>query len=368
MRGDYRGPVSRRYANYEEVPTGMRHTGMWAGAFGAGLLLVLAGCGGTAASATPNHQQQVLVVYSAQGYDQAEATAFQKATGIKVELNDMSTGPLLAKVAAEQQNPTWDVIWFDGNGPMASMAQSGQLLTGYSPTNMSHYNALGRSLLPTSHAYFPTGVTAAGALVYNTKLVSASQAPTTWQDLLKPQFQNAVGMNNPAVSGPTYPLVAGIFHQMGTAQGEQFFTNLHNHGLKIFNTNGVTLQALLDGTIKVAMFQDSAELGAQLAKDPVKVVYPRTGVTMLPSDIAINAKAPDMAAAKKFVNFVLSQQGQHTMQDIKAAGSDSLFQPVTNEVKPLVVRHGVKWNVVNPVWAGDHEAAWINWFTANVVR
>ncbi len=347
----------------------MRQPLIAAGALLTGIGFLVAGCGSAPSAASSSvHKPQVLIFYSAQGYDASEAAAFQKATGIKVELSDMSTGPLLAKVAAEQSNPKWDVIWFDGNGPMSSMAQAGQLLTGYSPANMSHYNALGKSLLPKNHAYFPTGVTAAGAIAYNTHLVSKSQAPKTWTDLLSPEFRGAVGMNNPAVSGPTFPLIAGIFQQFGVRGGEKFFTDLHNNGLKIYDTNGVTLQALLDGTIKAALFQDSAELNAKLAHDPVSVVYPPSGVTMLPSDIAINAKAPDMQAAKEFVNFVLGQQGQKTMQDIGAAGSDSLFQPVTNEVKPLVSRQGVKWNVVSPTWAGSHESAWVTWFEDNVVR
>ena len=320
--------------------------------------------GGIASAGSP----KVLVFYSAQGYDQAEATAFQKATGIKVELSDMSTGPLLSKVAAEAQNPQWDVIWFDGNGPMSTLNRQGAILTGFTPANAANYTSLGRALLPSNHGYFPTGVTAAGALIYNTRLVPAKDAPHTWQDLLKPMFRNAVGMNNPAISGPTYPLVAGIFQQMGVSRGMRYFQALRRNGIKIFPTNGNTLQALLDGTIKVAMFQDSAEINAKLSHGPVQVVYPTSGVTMLPSDIAINAKAPDMAAAKEFVNFVLSAQGQKVMQDIQAAGSDSLFQPVIKGVKPLYVRTGVKWNVVSPVWAGTHEAAWVRWFTDNVVR
>lgn len=320
--------------------------------------------GGAASASKP----QVLVFYSAQGYDQAEATAFQKATGIKVELSDMSTGPLLSKVAAERQNPQWDVIWFDGNGPMSTLNQQGQLLRGFTPANETNYTNLGMSLLPANHGYFPTGVTAAGALIYNTKYVSAKNAPRTWQDLLKPMFKNAVGMNNPAISGPTYPLVAGLFQQMGVARGEKYFQALKSNGLKIFATNGNTLQALLDGKIKVAMFQDSAEINAKLSHGPVNVIYPTTGVTMLPSDIAINAKAPDMAVAKEFVNFVLSSRGQHVMQDIQAAGSDSLFQPIIKGINPMYVRTGVKWNVVSPVWAGAHEATWIRWFTDNIVR
>ena len=335
----------------------------------AALVALTAGILSAGAGVAYASQPQVLVIYSAQGYDQAEATAFQKATGIKVELSDMSTGPLLAKVAAEKQNPQWDVIWFDGNGPMSSMNRAGQLLQGWTPVDVSNYNKLGLSLLPPNHGFFPTGVTAAGALIYNTKLVSAKNAPRTWQDLLKPEFRNAVGMNNPAISGPTYPLVAGMFQLMGVNRGMQYFQALKRNGLKIFPTNGNTLQALLDGTIKVAMFQDSAEINAKITHhDPVNVIYPTTGVTMLPSDVAINAKAPDMAAAKRFVNFVLSGQGQKVMQDIQAAGSDSLFQPVTKVINPLYIRKGVKWNVVSPVWAGTHEAAWTQWFTDNIVR
>ncbi len=309
-----------------------------------------------------------LIFYSAQGYDAAEAAAFQKATGIRVHLSDMSTGPLLAKVSAEAQNPKWDVIWFDGNGAMAALNQQGQLLRGWTPSTAKNYNRLGRSLLPKDHAYFPTGVTSAGALAYNTKLVSAKNAPRTWQELLKPEFRNAVGMNNPAISGPTYPLLAGLFKQMGVAKGETFFTKLKANGLKIYPTNGNTLQALASGRIKVAMFQDSAELYAKRSGDPVNVIYPRGGVTMLPSDIAISAHAPDMAAAKRFVTWVLSKRGQHVMQDIRAAGSDSLFQPVTNQIKPLLRRTGVHWINVNPIWAGEHETPWVNWFTNNVVR
>jgi iron(III) transport system substrate-binding protein len=332
----------------------------------AAAFLALAGIVGAVASASAS--TPVLVLYSAQGYDQAEATAFQQATGIKVELSDMSTGPLLAKVQAEKQNPQWDVIWFDGNGAMSSLNRQGMLLQGWTPNDVGNYNKLGVKLLPPNHGFFPTGVTAAGALVYNTKLVSAANAPHTWQDLLKPEFRNAVGMNNPAISGPTYPLVAGMFQLMGVNRGMQYFEALKRNGLKIFPTNGNTLQALLNGTIKVAMFQDSAEINAKLSNDPVNVIYPTTGVTMLPSDIAINAKAPDMAVAKRFVQFVLSGKGQKVMQDIKDAGSDSLFQPVTKVINPLYARTGVKWNVVSPVWAGTHQAAWTQWFTDNIVR
>ncbi|HET9061102.1 MAG TPA: hypothetical protein VFN61_14380, partial [Acidimicrobiales bacterium] len=77
------------------------------------------------ASATPTKAAQAggptLVVYSAQGYDSAETQAFEKATGIKVSLDDDSTGPLLAKVEAEKNNPKWGLLWVDGATAFASL-------------------------------------------------------------------------------------------------------------------------------------------------------------------------------------------------------------------------------------------------------
>ncbi|MCL6596879.1 MAG: extracellular solute-binding protein [Firmicutes bacterium] len=331
-----------------------------------GMAMALSGL--ALATAVSAQGQEKLVFDSAQGYDQAEATAFQQRTGIRVELSDMSTGPLLAKVTAERENPQWDVVWFDGNAAMAELDAQHMLLRGYTPPNAARYTALGRSLLPADHAFFPTGVTAAGVIVYNTRLVPPADAPRTWTDLLRPFFRNAVGMNNPAVSGPTYPIVAGILAQMGMAKGERFFLNLKRNGLVVNTTNGITLQALLDGKIKAAIVQDSAAQAIRQSGGPVKVVYPPSGVVLLPSDIAIDAKAPDMAAAKEFVNFVLSPYGQRVMQDEKQAGSDSLFQPIIQGVRPLVDRAGVTWIHLDPYVWGARESSIVTWFTDHVVR
>ena len=61
-----------------------------------------------------------MIVYSAQGYDMNEAAAFQKATSIKTEVLCDSTGPLLARIEAERNNPQWGVLSVDGNQPFPS--------------------------------------------------------------------------------------------------------------------------------------------------------------------------------------------------------------------------------------------------------
>ena len=66
-------------------------------------------------------------------------------------------------------------------------------------------------------------------------------------------------MNDPSVSGPTYPFVAGMFSQLGgNSQGEAFYTGLKSNGLHVYQTNTNTLQALQTGQIKLALIQSSA--------------------------------------------------------------------------------------------------------------
>ena len=89
-----------------------------------GLIVVVSGCGASTAGTTTAAGQLVsaelpasqcdktqgLTVYSSQGYDSDSTKAFQAQTGIQTKLVDDSTGPLLAKIAAEGANPQWDVL------------------------------------------------------------------------------------------------------------------------------------------------------------------------------------------------------------------------------------------------------------------
>jgi iron(III) transport system substrate-binding protein len=94
-----------------------------------------------------------LVIYSAQGYDSAETTAFQEATGIHVSLDDDSTGPLLIKVEAEKNNPKWGLLWVDGATAFASLDQQGLLMKGWEPT--VSWNSLGNKPCPPTRATSP---------------------------------------------------------------------------------------------------------------------------------------------------------------------------------------------------------------------
>jgi iron(III) transport system substrate-binding protein len=343
-----------------------------AGALAIGAV-ALAGCSssGTPSSTSPSSSSPAkvpLVVYSAQGYDKAMTAAFTKATGIPVKLDDNSTGPLLTQIEASRNNPDWGLLWVDGATAFAGLDQQGLLQKGFEPS--VSWNSLGTQSLPADKSYTPTGVTLMAALVYNKSKVPSP--PSTWQALLSPQWKGVVGMNDPSQSGPTYPFIAGMMNYLGGVnQGEAFYTRLKANGLVIHPTNGPTLQALTSGQIKLALVQSSAGIGAVLGDKQLAVKY-LNPVTLLPSAIGIDAKAPAAVRkeAEQFISFVLSPAGQQVMQSGDPTG-DSLYYPVIQGVNPLAALPSlasVTTQSIDPYTWGPQEATINTWFDSNIVR
>jgi iron(III) transport system substrate-binding protein len=345
--------------------------------------LALTACSSSASSSTPAAatsasssaaasaaaaSKVTLVVYSAQGYDSAMTKAFTQATGIHVKLDDNSTGPLLTQIEASKNNPNWGLLWVDGATAFAGLDTQGLLMKGFEPSVA--WNSLGTQSLPSDKSYTPTGVTLMAALAYNKNKVK--NPPTTWQQLLGPQWKGQVGMNDPSQSGPTFPFIAGMMNYLGgVGAGQTYFTKLKANGLIIHPTNGPTLQALTSGQINLALVQSSAAIGAALSDKNIGISYLHP-VTLLPSAIGIDAKAPaaEQAEAEKFIEFVLSPAGQKVMQSGDPTG-DSLYYPVLQGVSPLSSLPSLAsttTQTINPYTWGPQEGTINTWFDDNIVR
>ena len=353
-----------------------RRPALGAAVAGALALGTLAGCSSSSnstSSVSGSGGNVPLVVYSAQGYDSAVTKAFTKATGIPVSLDDDSTGPLLAKVGAERNNPQWGLLWVDGDTAFATLDKQGQLLD-YNPGVA--LTAAGQKLVPADHSYSPISTTAVPALVYNAAKVTA--VPATWQDLLGAAYKNKVGMNDPSQSGPTFPLIAGLMNELGgqsggVAAGESYLSQLKANGLQVHPTNGDTLHALETGQIDYGLIQSSAAAGeVATAKksanfDP-KVVYLGT-TTLLPANIGIDkgASAKVQQEAEKFIQYVLSPAGQAVMQTGDPTG-DSLFWPIVPGVNPVpaIGAMPASYQKIDPYFWGPLETEVNTWFDQNI--
>lgn len=308
-----------------------------------------------------------LVLYSAVDYGPGVARAFTKQTGIPVKVVELSTGALLARVFAEGRHPNWSLVWFDGDQAAVALDHAGLLAPDTLPG--LPWTTLGHSILPADGSYTPTGVTLAGVFIYRPK--DLARPPIGWTGLLSPAMKDRFGMDNPTISGPTYPLFAGLLAQSGGwPEGKAFVLALKKNGLHIYPKNTNTLAALRAGDIELAVTQSSAAWNVATKYPGFKVRVPKPAF-LLPSVIAA-AKSLDsktLAEARRFIRFTMSPAVQKLR--LTKGGPDSFYWPITTNAPPprkaLPPLASLTLKTLNPATWGVREAAINGWIDKAVL-
>ena len=146
-------------------------------------------------------------------------------------------------------------------------------------------------------------------IAYNTKKVSAADAPKSWQDLLDPKWQGKIAMPSPLLSGTAY-VTAGV---LSDKFGWDYFTALKNNGLKVEEGNSALQNKLLTGEYHAVVILEENILKLASKGEPVKVVYPLDGTVIVPSPIAIFNASQNKEAAQAVMNWWLSKEGQQAV-------------------------------------------------------
>jgi iron(III) transport system substrate-binding protein len=308
-----------------------------------------------------------LVIYHAIDFVGSASKAFTAKTGIPVKLVEQdSTGLVLGKISAEGDHPQFDLAWIEGSAVAERLGQSNVLHAFPDITSKTEYTDVGRKLAPASGLFFPTNVSTTGIAV-NTAKIAAADVPTSWADLAKPAFAGAVAAKDPNLSGPAYQWLAGLFQTVGVEQGEALLARiLTNKALSGLPSGGTVNKQLLTGDAKVGIAQDSATFSKIAAGEPLMSVYPTEGVVALPSSIVASARSKNLDAARQFIEFVLSREGQAAMLD--GDGADFFFVPI---IKGVTAKPGRKTDI-NFVYLDDgvasaHEVEWKKWYRENFV-
>ncbi len=328
---------------------------LFVGAIGAGLVALMTS---TAFAAD-------LVVYDALDFTGGVVKAFEAKTGLTVDVVEPgSTGETLGKISAEGANPQFDIVWLDGSAVMERMAADGVLQAIPDDAFAGiKFTDFGKSLVPASKAYVPTG-SSTTAIEVNTKKVAADKMPKSWADLAN--FAGAVAAKDPNLSGPAYQWLAGFFQTNGLDAGKALLAKvLTNKALSGLSSGGKVNAAVLTGDASVGINQDSAIYSKIASGEPVVAVYPSEGSVALPEGLGIRAKTQHLDAAKKFIAFVMSAEGQAAMQD--GPDTDFFFIPVVDGVKPKVERPAINYVQLDDKTAAANETAWKQWYKDNFV-
>ncbi|MDR6635334.1 iron(III) transport system substrate-binding protein [Phyllobacterium sp. 1468] len=246
-----------------------------------------------------------LVLYTSQPNTDAQQTtdAFMaKNPGIKVEWVRDGTPKIMAKLRAEIEagNPQPDVLLLSDVVTMEGLKKEGRLLA-FKDANT---DGIDPALMDRDGTYFSTKLITTG-IIYNTK---APFVPSSWSDLTKPEAKNLVSMPSPLTSG------AAMIHTVTLTEnlpgGWDFYAELAKNGAQAAGGNGDVLKAVSGGDKLFGMIVDYMPIREKAKGAPVEFVFPKEGVSAVTEPVAILSTAKNPEAAKAFVNFLLSEEGQ----------------------------------------------------------
>jgi iron(III) transport system substrate-binding protein len=220
---------------------------------------------------------------------------------IKVRLLRTGGGPLLDRILTEGRAGmhTWDVVV--GRGEMVLPLMQAKLLAPYRSPETRMIDAD----LVDNEGYWTAYYVNPYVLGYNTRLVRGEEVPKTYDQLLQPRWSG----RKISIDTEDFGLLAGLIRAWGKEKAVSYLKKLAAQEPVPMrgNTNRVQLTAAGEYPLVLAYaptIQRETSQGAPVdwvALEPVVV-------QVQPVMLAAKARHPN--AAKLFINFVLSEEGQ----------------------------------------------------------
>ena len=253
-----------------------------------------------------------VVWYTSLALPSAEKVAklFEAAyPGIKVEVNRTGSERIIARVMQELKAniKNVDVVHTSDAGHFVYF-KAQKLLTKYTPAGVEAFPAGFKD----KDGYFYGLRATVNVIAYNTKTVSAAEAPKTWKDLLDPRWKGKMVTAHPGYSGVISTHVLALVNQYGW----DYFKQLAQNKLMLVQSAVDPSGVVASGERPVAV--DGGEYTFYQIKkkgNPVEIVYPKEGVPLVVSPTAIMSFAPHPNAAKLFTDFIFSKDVQQVLAD-----------------------------------------------------
>lgn len=241
-------------------------------------------------------------------YEEDEIAAFlarakEDMPDLTVNVLRLSTGDLHARILAEASNPQHDVIW---GWAVTSLIDPriGELTEAYSPANIDRIAPQFRD--PNGKWFATTGYMA--AFCVNDEVLKAKNLtmPTSWADLVKPEYKGEVVMPNPASSGTGYLMIASILQMMGEEKGWQYLKDLDANIAQYIKSGSRPCNATSEGEFAIG-----ASFALRAIKNiaegyPITMVIPSEGAGNELEANALMAGSKNKDAAKRFLDWTIS--------------------------------------------------------------
>ncbi|MFI5339289.1 MAG: extracellular solute-binding protein [Candidatus Methylomirabilales bacterium] len=252
-----------------------------------------------------------VVVYSAADADMvnAVAAAFEKKyPGIKVSTVVAGSGEIIKRMEAEKERPLGDVGW--SFGPEAIGDKKGL----FEPYLSKEAGSFFPGQVPADRVWTPF-TTMPYVLMYNQKLVSETEKPKAWKDVLDPKWKGKVAYADASKSGSSYTLLVTWLTIYGKNEAGWKFVEDLLRQCKVLPKSSMTYQGVANGEYPIGPTFEQGAFEYLKGGAPIGLIYPSEGTAITLDGSAIIKNAPHPNAARLFLDFTVSKEMQELMVD-----------------------------------------------------
>ena len=177
-------------------------------------------------------------------------------------------------------------------------------------------------------------------LGYNTNIVRSEEVPKSYSDLLMPKWQGKIGLDN-----QNYEWFATMLSGMGREKGMAFMKGLSRQKLEFRSGHPVLTQLVVVGELPMSILYFHHVESQRTKKAPIDWARIEPVIEGT-SAVAISSKVPHPEAARLFIDFGLSKEGQQIIRSFNR-------EPARTDVLPII--EGLSIRASHPKMAEDYD-------------
>jgi iron(III) transport system substrate-binding protein len=269
------------------------------------------------------------------------AEAFEKKTGIKVELWRAISEKVVQRAVTETRAGRFAFDVVETNAPEMEMMQREKL---FAPFHTPHLADLPAGAIPRHREWIPDRMNFF-VVAYNTAKVKREELPADYRAFTEPRWKGRIG-----IEATDAEWMATLVKKWGEREGLAWFRKLADLKPDVRKGHVLLAELIAAGEIAVGLtvYNANAESlkrkGAPIDWLPVQPVVARA------QGIAVARRAPHPHAALAFADFVLSPEGQELLSSMGRVPASTRVRTHMNQFDYTVVEPATvleeqdKWN------------------------
>ena len=240
--------------------------------------------------------------------------AFEAAhPGTTLEVVSRNTNAAVSHLQETRSANTIDLMWASAPDAFEVLKEDG-LLAKVDVQSEGIPDAIGGyPINDPDGTYF--GFAASGyGIMHNTRYVQANDLSVAeeWDDLKRAEYNGHVAMSSPSRSGTTHLTVETLLQGEGWDEGWATWKWISGNMNTVTERSFGVPDAVNSGATGFGIVIDFFGLASKASGFPVELVYPSV-TAIVPANIGVLANAPNEEGAVKFVEFLLSPEGQKVL-------------------------------------------------------